>query len=309
MEVDLTAPAGARWRLLPPEIAEVRELVAIYKRDLGLPASLICEGARPLVGPEYWQEMEGIAYQAEIPFEDVVVANLYYDVLKVVLTGCTAFAVDSESGPLHARNLDWWTENDALRRCTVTIDFTGSRAGVFTTVGWPAFVGVFSAVAPGRFAISLNAVISDEQPPSGAQPVVFVLRDVLERAADFAEALRILEARPLASDSLLLLTGVRKGEIAVIERTPARAEVRFAKDGAVFVTNDYREMQTGLSLPESELQRTACRRFDRISTLVTARRPQSPADCLAYLSDPEVRMGITVQQMVFQAATGRCLVQ
>jgi hypothetical protein len=32
-------------------------------------------------------------------------------------------------------------------------------------------------------------------------------------------------------------------------------------------------------------------------------------DCLKYLNDPAVRMGITVQQMVFHAATGMCLVR
>jgi len=37
----------------------------------------------------------------------------YYDALKVILGrafGCTAFATDAPGGVLHARNLDWWTE-------------------------------------------------------------------------------------------------------------------------------------------------------------------------------------------------------
>lgn len=57
-----------------------------------------------------------VELRAKVPLDEVVCGNLYYDALKAVLVGCTAFAVDTPTGPLHARNLDWWTENDSLRR-------------------------------------------------------------------------------------------------------------------------------------------------------------------------------------------------
>jgi hypothetical protein len=38
--------------------------------------------------------------------------------------------------------------------------------------------------------------------------------------------------------------------------------------------------------------------------LIGAAPPNSPEACFRYLSDPAVRMQITVQQMVFRAATG-----
>lgn len=308
MQVDLTRPARLRWDLSRGEEAAARELLAVYQRDLGLPAPLVAELSRPAVRSDYWDEMQGIASRACVSTEEVVCGNLYYDALKVVLVGCTAFAVDTPSGPLHARNLDWWSENDSLRRHTMQTKFVGAREGEFTTVGWPGFVGAFSGVAPNRFAVTLNAVISDE-PLQMAAPVVFALRQTLEEAANFESALRTLQTIPLASDSLLLLTGVHEGEMAVIERTPTRAEVRLAENGCLFVTNDYRKMHTGLRGFESELQATACRRYDRISELVMARVPRDATECLKYLNDPAVRMGITVQQMVFHAATGKCLVQ
>ena len=67
-----------------------------------------------------------------------------------------------------------------------------AAAGEFTTVGWPGFIGVFSGIAPRRFAVTLNAVISDE-PLQAASPVVFLLRQVLEEAPDFQSALRTLK--------------------------------------------------------------------------------------------------------------------
>ena len=308
MHVDLRKPASARWMLTSEQTAWAHDLLATYQRDLGLSASLVSEMSRPLVREDYWNEMEGIASRAEVSVDDVVCGNLYYDALKAVLVGCTAFAVDTPTGPLHARNLDWWTENDSLRRYAVSTRFTGAAAGEFTTVGWPGFVGVFSGIAPGRFAVTLNAVISDE-PLKAASPVVFLLRQVLEEAPDFQSALQSLSEVPLASDSLLLLTGIRTGEMAVIERTPSRAEIRSSENGCIFVTNDYRTMRTGLRNVESELQSTACRRYDRVSELVSSRVPADAEHCLTYLSDTNVRMGITVQQMVFQASTGICIVR
>ena len=307
MQVDLTRSATLRWELSRAEEAAAHDLLAVYQRDLGLPAQLLAELSRPAVRDDYWAEMQGIASRAEVPIDEVVCGNLYYDALKSVLVGCTAFAVDTSTGPLHARNLDCLSENDSLRRHTLLTKFVGAPAGEFTTVGWPGFVGAFSAVAPNRFAITLNAVISDE-PLQMAAPVVFALRQVLEEATSFVSALQILRTIPLASDSLLLLTGIRKGEMAVIERTPTRAEVRFAENGYIFVTNDYRKMHTGFRSLESELQATACVRYDRISEPVASGVPKHATECLSYLSDPAVRMGITVQQMVFRAATGLCLV-
>ncbi|MBM3788710.1 MAG: hypothetical protein FJW30_30615, partial [Acidobacteria bacterium] len=171
--VDLRLPGNSRWEVAPGQVMQARNLLAAYQRDLGLPPALVTAIARPIVRDDYWDEMEGIARQIEMPIEDVVCGNLYYDALKAVLLGCTAFAVDTPAGPLHARNLDWWAENDILRRYTITTRFTGAPAGEFTTVGWPGFVGVFSGVAPGRFAVTLNAVVSDE-PLVAATPIVFL---------------------------------------------------------------------------------------------------------------------------------------
>src|SRR5262245_15168855 len=107
MKVDLAKQAERRWQLSGPEEAAARELLAVYQRDLGLPAPLVADLSRPIVRAEYWAEMQGIAARAGIAIEDFVCGNLYYDALKAVLVGCTAFAIDTPAGPLHARNLDW----------------------------------------------------------------------------------------------------------------------------------------------------------------------------------------------------------
>ena len=249
-----------------------------------------------------------MARSLDLPAQDVVLCNLYYDLLKVVIGrsfGCTAFALETPDGKiLHARNLDWWTENAALSQYTATTRFVGAPAGEFTTIGWPGFVGAFSGIAPGRFAVTLNAALSPDQ-ARPATPVVLLLRTVLEEARSFNEALDRLANTLLPCDCLLLLTGVRAGELVVIERTPSRHALRHATDGFVCVTNDYRELAAPQAESTSELLATCCDRFDRIESLIHAERPADPAKCFHYLNDPVVRMNMTVQQMVFCAATGQ----
>lgn len=246
--------------------------------------------------------MESLATALDLPVHDVALCNFYYDALKVVL-GCTAFAVDAGDVVLHARNLDWWTENAALARYTTVSPFIGGPVGRFTTIGWPGFIGAFSGIAPGRFAVTLNAVLSLER-AQPATPVVLLLRAVLEEARSFDEAVAILSHALLPCDCLLLLTGTRSGEMVVIERTPSRHAVRSAQGGFICVTNDYQRLNADPGGAPSELLATSCRRFQRVEGLIGDERPQNPEHCFTYLSDPAVKMQITVQQMVFRAATG-----
>ncbi len=303
--VDLTRDPEHRWVLTPTQIVQARQLVTFYKHDLGvpIPAPLI----RPLVEPAHWAELTSIASQLDVPLDDVVLGNFYYDALKTAI-GCTAFAIATPSGVLHARNLDWWSEQSALSRYSTVCRFHGAPAGDFITIGWPGFTGCFSGLAPGRFAVSLNAVLSFD-PVRMAGPVILLLRTVLETCRSFADALAVLRDTPIPCDCLLLLTGTLPDEMVVIERTPSRSATRLAVDGFVAVTNDYRALDIATDGSRSVLQTTSCGRFERIEQLLRKTPVDSLDACIRHLSDPGVKMGITVQQMVFNASTGRFVVQ
>ena len=307
--IDLRRAPHQRWVLTPAQGEQARELLRQYKTELGLRpdlGELLISLGRKHIRDEYWAEMESLAVTLALPVSEVALCNFYYDATKVVLgraLGCTAFAIDGAEGVLHARNLDWWTENFALGRMTTLCHFVGGAAGRFTTVGWPGFVGAFSGIAPGRVAVTLNAVLSSE-PTQAATPVELLLRTVLEEARSFEEARAVLSESPIPCDCLLLLTGVGPGEIAVIERTPSRFGIRDAQSGYVCVTNGYQRLDAGLGGGPSELLGSWCQRFERVNALMRERRPESAEDCFGYLSDAAVRMNMTVQQMVFRAATG-----
>jgi hypothetical protein len=108
---------------------------------------------------------------------------------------------------------------------------------------------------------------------------------------------------------LLLLTGTQPDEIVVIERTPARNAVRYGVDGFIAVTNDYRVLESAEADGESVLRATSCGRFERVEQLVCGLGARSLEECIDHLSDPGVKMGITVQQMAFNARAGEFLVR
>ncbi len=143
----------------------------------------------------------------------------------------------------------------------------GAAPGSYSLVGWPSFMGVFSGVAKGRFAITLNAVLSAETPQL-AQSITLLLRSLFDTAPDFDTAMSVLTETPIAADCLLLVSGAEPGQMAVVERTSTKAEVRKPDNGLVVVTNDYRTIDNGFA-PASgnELQATACSRFNRATAL------------------------------------------
>ena len=69
------------------------------------------------------------------------------------LFGCTALADETTEGPRLRRTLDW--PFPGLGRLVEVVRRRGA-AGEYLNVTWPGFVGVLTAVAPGRFAASIN---------------------------------------------------------------------------------------------------------------------------------------------------------
>ncbi len=308
LPIDLHLAPDKRWAGLSDYRTEAQKLCDSYTRDLGgmeLLTSFLDEYVAAHVPAAYREEIASIAAIIDRPIAQVYAANLYYDAMRTLI-GCTAFAIDTADGPLHARNLDWWTESNALNKYTCIVD-AETAVGPYQAVSWPGFMGVFSGVAKGRFALTLNAVVSNE-PQALAEPVTLLLRRVFDTAPDYQAALTLLAQSPIAADCLLLLTGTDPGEMVVIERTCTRHAIRRPANGLVTVTNDYRDLDDGFpsqqGVPQNALGMTSCARFNRAQYRALSEAPRTLEDCLAILQDPKVKMDITVQHMVMRARSG-----
>lgn len=170
IEVDLSLPPSERWKGLRPFVPAIVELAEMYERDLALarPYREMIALYRDQQSAELREELAAVAAMAALDPLDLFLVNAYYDVFKHAMA-CTAFALDGPDGPIHARNLDWHSEGRALAKHTVQIDYRRGDELLFSSASWPGFLGTLSGVAPGRFAVTLNAVLSDGERRRGGR--------------------------------------------------------------------------------------------------------------------------------------------
>lgn len=179
----------------------------------------------------YRREIDAIA--ACLPGKGAYALNTSYEWC------CTSgVGADPAGGVRLIRVLDW--AQPGLGR-NLVLAWQSGPAGDFVNITWPGFVGVVTAMAPGRFAVALNQppmpsrglplpldwVLS--RPPvwrSPALPPAHLLRLVCETAADYDAAKRLLSDTPLCIGALFTLAGLRPGQGCVIERTAERAATR-----------------------------------------------------------------------------------
>ena len=172
--------------------------------------------------------------------------------------GCTALADDGPDGPVLRRTLDW--PFPGLGRLVEVIHQRGP-AGNFLNVTWPGFAGVLTAVAPGRFAASINQAPMRRRTKagwllwldyalnalaaffsSGRPPPEHSLRVAFETCATFDQACRFLETTPVARPVLFLVAGCAPGERVLIERDGN--DSRVYRDETV-VANAWRDRSAG----------------------------------------------------------------
>ncbi len=179
----------------------------------------------------YAHELASVA--AHIGLPGALLLNLSYE------WACTSgVAADpGGTGSRMLRTLDWPMEEIGRNAIVVRQD---GGAGAYYTVSWPGYIGVLTAMAPGRFSIAIN------QPPmrriSGAcwldwvmnrtgvwrglgLPPSHLARSICDTAGCYAEARRRLIETPLCIPAFFILAGASADEGCVIERSEARAAV------------------------------------------------------------------------------------
>lgn len=298
----------ADWSCLDGFSDEVEKVVSTFggwgTTSLGKSSLAVFRLQAPLL----WQESLQVSRMARVTAEDVLAANAYYDVAALSM-GCTAFAVDSESGPIHGHCLDWDEGAEVARESGSLVRFViEGGTDAILSLGWPGFLGVLTGMAPGKFAVTLNAVWSeDERLP--AAPVALVLRRVLSTAQSFDDAVALLASVRLACDCILLVTGTKPGELVVVERTPSRNALRRTQNGVLLATNHYLALAAGsnrqgyVATGHEPFGLNSHMRYCDAMSILAVNKPESPAGCLAMLSSPPFRHGLTIRQMVMRAAT------
>lgn len=253
--VDLDVPPAQRWLFLKGD-----PYFASYKRDLtNYVSTYIPDALLPLVAsivrqlrsafsPEHAEEMQGLAEALGVSLGDVVLVNLIYQVENIGVkcplrntTGpcppkekegpgmCTGVVADDGKQVWHGRNLDWNLDSSLLRY-VLHADFRSSNNTVFSGVLMAGQVGVLHGVRPGGFSIQMNArdlggsVIENiGSILLGHKTPGTVVRQALENATSFSDAVAALGSEKLANPVYFVIGGARHGEGAIITRDRLKA--------------------------------------------------------------------------------------
>jgi hypothetical protein len=186
-------------------------------------------------------------YDGHMPtYQRMVFLHSLYDIAlgfeHSPLLGCSSFGLGPEATadghPLFARAFDF-EAGDVFDRDKAVFFVRGEGVLPFASVAWPGLVGVMSGMNVEGVAVVVHGGRPREVETTG-EPVVFMLRDVLERAHDTAEAVAILKTQSVMV-SHIVFVGDAHGRFAVVERAPgAEATVRDNVDPArVAVTNHF----------------------------------------------------------------------
>jgi isopenicillin-N N-acyltransferase-like protein len=199
-----------------------------------------------------------VASQAEAfrpdPFDDelptyqrMVFLNALYDIALSFehspLIGCSTFMLGPgatrDSHTLLARAFDF-EAGDVFDR-SKAVFFVREAGGIpFASVAWPGFIGVMSGMNAEGVAVVVHGARARE-PVAEGEPVAFMLRDVLEKAHDTAEAVAVLAAQDVMVSHIVIVADAN-GHFAVVERAPgvpAFSRETFADPDRVGVTNHF----------------------------------------------------------------------
>jgi hypothetical protein len=306
LSLDLSGPVETRYATVP------RDIFACCRQLLDATLTLVPPAARALLGrvrPRWEQrfrpEAAAVAPLLGASWQDLLLANLCYD-LSPNRVGCSTIALPTPHGPVLARNLDWWPE-DLLAQAGYLMRFTRDGAPAYACASWPGTIGTVTALSARGFALVLNAVSSTEGREAG-YPVLLHLRRVIEDAADFDDALRMLSEEVLLAPALITLVGRENGQRVVVERTPTRHAHRWPEgDEPLVTTNHYRLMSLRRPFGGDEVSRAGCGRYAGLWRFFADHRPGrevTDAALLYALTDPSVIQSCTAQHVIMRPRTG-----
>jgi isopenicillin-N N-acyltransferase-like protein len=218
------------------------------------------------------------------------------------LIGCSAFGLGptatADGHTLLARAFDL-EAGDIFDRDKAVFFVRGEGVIPFASVSWPGLVGVMTGMNEEGVAVLVNGARARE-PVTDGEPVVFGLREVLERAHDTKEAVEVLRQQRVMVSHLVFVADAA-GQFAVVERAPgAAAFVRdaWADPDRVALTNHFegplRDDAKNLAVRE---RTTSLPRRARLEELLAKVQPgeATVASAVAMLRDHGCAGGVTCE--------------
>ncbi|KAI4827066.1 hypothetical protein KUCAC02_030492 [Chaenocephalus aceratus] len=171
----------------------------------------------------YAGEIRGMAAHMGGSISDVIILNFAYEISAF----CTSIVAQDTNGTVyHGRNLDY--PHDVLRNLTMDVIFLKNGKVAYRGTSFAGYVGLWTGQSPNKFTVSGDQRGSDHRWNWWKNvvsafllrwsPVSWLVRETLEEAEDFQDAVMRLAKIPIITGVYYIVGGVRAGEGAVITR-------------------------------------------------------------------------------------------
>ncbi len=184
--------------------------------------------AKPFVPRDSLEELRGVADGSGVPLRDLYELHAIPD-RTYACSGFAAWGPMTADGRLiHTRNLDWNIHAGIQEYATVFVMQPAGKHAVIG-IGWAGFIGVLSGLNDAQLSIGQIGAETADATYQG-EPMVFLMRRVLEEAETLDEAIEIIrQARRTVGVNYLVADAKAKRAVA-IETTRDRAQVFEAND-------------------------------------------------------------------------------
>lgn len=251
---------GKMTDVIEPRKKEARQMIVKSRQTFGWVSRILSLPILPVTDflSKRWLKRTKNPYTAEIREASKKVKRMGTHTLNLCYEwGCTTGTFATGDTNTMARVQDWPLP---LLGENLIVAHQKGEAGDFYNVTWPAYSGMIQGMAPGRFSAAINKAPVRRSKRSAlrdwfhnrgmvgrrkALPPPHLLRQAFEKAANYAEAKKMLLETPLTMPAIFILSGTKPDEGCIIERIDDYGVVREMQAGRVVAANHFESSLNG----------------------------------------------------------------
>ena len=183
------------------------------------------EGAQKRLNPfmdvRYYQEMDALAVAAELPKEEVRLANFFPEMFHC--SGFAVFGKATKDGKLyHGRVLDYM-RGMGLEQSAAVMVFQPDKGNAWVNVGYAGFIG--SVTAMNEKHIAMGEMGGRGEGNWDGKPMAELIREVMEKANTLDEAVEIMRKGPRTCEYYYVISDSKNNSAVGIAATPDKFQV------------------------------------------------------------------------------------
>ena len=183
------------------------------------------EGAQkrlnPFMDERYFKEMDALAVAAELPKEEVRLANFFPEMFHC--SGFAVFGKATKDGKLyHGRVLDYM-RGMGLEQSAAVMVFQPEKGNAWVNVGYAGFIG--SVTAMNEKHIAMGEMGGRGEGNWDGKPMAELIREVMEKANTLDEAVEIMRKGPRTCEYYYVISDSKNNSAVGIAATPDKFQV------------------------------------------------------------------------------------